>query len=260
MGQRLGQHFLHRRNYLEKIAAAAAPAKTVVEIGAGEGALTEYLLQTAERVIAIELDPELVMRLMMRFAGNPKLKIVPSDILATDLTQWGHATVVGNLPYYITSPVIERTLALGRLLDKAVFLIQKEVADRLMAKPGTRDYGFLTVATQLFASVSMVTKVPPSAFNPPPKVDSAAILLTPHADIVEHPADPAPLLAFVGLCFRHKRKTLRNNLAPFFGDEMVTAMPEASLRAEQLSLDQFKDLYARLVGSTATPTPKPLLR
>lgn len=248
MGQRLGQHFLHRRVYLEKIAAALAPANTVIEIGAGQGALTEQLLEVANRVIAIELDPELVTHLIVRFAGNPKLKVVAGDILKTDLTQWGPATVVGNLPYYITSPVIERTLAMGRLLEKAVFLIQKEVGDRLLAKPGTREYGFLTVTTQMFAEPKLVTKVPPSAFNPPPKVDSAVIKLTPR-DASEHPPDPTPLIAFIGLCFRQKRKTLRNNLAPFFGNERVDSLPEAGKRAEQLTLEEFRKLYDQLVAA-----------
>lgn len=247
MGQRLGQHFLHRRVYLEKITAAITPASTVIEIGAGQGALTEHLLEVANRVIAIELDPELVTHLIVRFAGNPKLKVVAGDILKTDLTQWGPATVVGNLPYYITSPVIERTLAMGRLLEKAVFLIQKEVGDRLLAKPGTRDYGFLTVTTQMFAEPKLVTKVPPSAFNPPPKVDSAVIKLTPRA-ASEHPPDPTPLIAFIGLCFRQKRKTLRNNLAPFFGNERVDSLPEAGKRAEQLTLAEFRKLYDQLVA------------
>jgi 16S rRNA (adenine1518-N6/adenine1519-N6)-dimethyltransferase len=179
--------------------------------------------------------------------------VIHGDVLRTDLTTWGPAVVAGNLPYYITSPVIERTLALGKLLDHAVFLIQKEVAQRIAAKPGTRDYGFLTVATQLHAQTEVLFRVPPSAFTPAPKVDSAVIRLTPrhrqadgHAGSV---SDPAPLLAFVGLCFRQKRKTLRNNLSGIFRPESLDALPEAGLRAEQLTLDQFRSLYHRLTGS-----------
>lgn len=234
---------------LEKIAAAAVPkhAAQVIEIGAGEGVLTERLLERAGRVYAIEVDPNLVAKLLMRFRGEPRLKIVSQDVLATDLTQWGHAVVTGNLPYYITSPVIERTLAMGRLLERAVFLIQKEVAERLTAKPGTRDYGFLTVATQMHANARMLFKVPPGAFSPPPKVDSAVVQLDP----LPHPeaGDPTPMLAFLGLCFKQKRKTLRNNLGPIFGNELIEAQPEARLRAEQLTLDQFRSLYRRLTGA-----------
>lgn len=250
MGQKLGQHFLRRASYLEKIAAAAAPSRVplIVEIGAGEGALTEHLLERADRVIAIEVDPELVKRLLMRFAGEARLKVVASDILATDLTQWGHAVVAGNLPYYITSPVVERTLAMGKYLERAVFLIQKEVAERITAVPCTRDYGFLSVATQLAAETKLLFKVPPGAFSPPPKVESAVICLTPRRREGEAPPDPTPLLAFVGLCFRQKRKTLRNNLTSIFGKEVIDKLPEAGMRAEQLTLDQFRDLYHRLTG------------
>ena len=251
MPQKLGQHFLRRPAILEKIAEAACPdrAPLVIEIGAGQGALTEYLLERADRVIAIEVDPELVKHLLVRFAGNPRLKVVASDIMATDLTQWGRAVVAGNLPYYITSPVVERTLAMGKYLERAVFLIQKEVAERITAVPGTRDYGFLSVATQLSAETKLLFKVPPGAFSPPPKVDSAVIRLLPRHKEGEAPSDPTPLLAFVGLCFRHKRKTLRNNLTGIFPAPQIDALPESGKRAEQLSLAEFRELYRRLTGS-----------
>ena len=232
---------------LARIAAAACTAseKLVIEIGAGAGALTAHLAERAERVVAIELDATLAAELMRRFAGEPRVRVVHGDVLATDLTQWGPAVVAGNLPYYITSPVVERTVAMGSLLQRAVLLVQKEVADRLAAKPNTRDYGFLSVATQLFARTERLFRVPPSAFSPPPKVDSAVVRLTP---CQAGSSDPAPLLAFAGLCFRQKRKTLRNNLGPIFGYERVDALPEAGLRAEQLTLEQLRDLYLRLAG------------
>lgn len=216
----------------------------MIEIGAGKGALTEHLLTLAGRIIAIEVDPKLVSHLLLRFSGEPRLKIVAGDVLATDMTQWGPAVVAGNLPYYITSPVIERVLAMGKLLLHAVFLVQREVAERLTAKPGTREYGFLTVATQLAADCKILFPVPSSAFSPPPKVDSAVIRLTPRPQT----SDPTPMLAFIGLCFRFKRKTLGNNLAPIFGRELIAGLPEARLRAEQLTLEQFRDLYRRVAG------------
>ncbi|MBM3738859.1 MAG: ribosomal RNA small subunit methyltransferase A [Acidobacteria bacterium] len=252
MGQKLGQHFLRKPAVLKRIAEAACPVRVplVIEIGAGDGALTEELAERADRVVAIELDPEMIGRLAVRFAGDPRVRVAPGDVLATDLTQWGPAVVAGNLPYYITSPVIERVLAMGKLLDHAVFLIQKEVADRITAKPGTRDYGFLTVATQLSAEAKMLFKVPPGAFSPPPKVDSAVIRLNPRRPADGGPApDPTPLLAFVGLCFRHKRKTLKNNLSAFFPAPMLDALPEANLRAEQLTIAQFRSIYLGLAGS-----------
>jgi len=247
VGQKLGQHFLRKPAILEKIAKAACPemAERVIEIGPGEGALTEHLLAHAKRVIAVEIDPELSAKMMLRFSGDPRLKVVLRDVLQTDLTQWGRAVVCGNLPYYITSPVIERTLAMGKLLERAVFLIQKEVAERICAKPGTRDYGFLTVATQIHAKAELLFTVPPGAFSPPPKVDSAVIRLTPHS---KEAPDPTPMLAFLGLCFRQKRKTLRNNLIGAYG-RLIEEQPEAGMRAEQLTLDQFRDLYHRLNGS-----------
>jgi 16S rRNA (adenine1518-N6/adenine1519-N6)-dimethyltransferase len=252
VGQKLGQHFLKRSSILERIAQAACPEPTplVIEIGAGEGALTEHLLEHAGRIVAIEKDPELVERLARRFHGDDRLEILEADVLETDLAGWGDAVVAGNLPYYITSPVIERTLAMGKLLEHAVFLVQREVAERLTANPGSRDYGFLSVATQLYADTKMLFSVPPEAFRPPPKVDSAVVRLIPHHRGAGHGAvvDPAPLLAFVGLCFRHKRKTLRNNLGPIFGNALIDQMPEAGLRAEQLSLEQFRRLYRRLTG------------
>lgn len=247
LGQKLGQHFLHKQTYLARIAEAACPERVplVIEIGSGKGALTEHLLERADRVVAIELDAELVTGLMMKHLGDRRLKVVAGDVLATDLTQWGHAVVVGNLPYYITSPIVERVLAMGKALQHAVFLIQKEVAERLTAKPSTRDYGFLTVTTQLVSETEFLFKVPPGAFTPPPKVDSAVVKLKPRVVT----ADPTPLIAFVGLCFKHKRKTIKNNLAHIFGREMLDPIPETEKRAEQLTLDQFRELYLKLAGS-----------
>jgi 16S rRNA (adenine1518-N6/adenine1519-N6)-dimethyltransferase len=240
-GQKLGQHFLQDRNVLEQIAQAACPSPEplVIEIGPGRGALTEFLLPRAERTIAIELDAGLAARLRSRFSS---VEVLDADVLATDLGQWGPAVVAGNLPYYITSPILERVCALGSMLVRAVLLMQREVAERLVASPGTRDYGFLTVATQLFATPELLFRVPPGAFSPPPKVDSAAVRLTPHEPLV---ADTRRFLEFAGRCFQHKRKTLRNNLLPFYG-RAVESWPEAGLRAEQLSLERLADLYRRV--------------
>ncbi len=213
----------------------------VIEIGPGRGALTKFLLPRAERVIAIELDAALVEHLRRRFAGQAGLEIICADVLETDLSRWGPAVVAGNLPYYITSPVIEKTLRLGRGLERAVFLVQKEVAQRLTAGPGSRDYGFLSVQTAYLASAEMLFSVPAAAFRPPPKVESAVVRLLPR-----DAADGEDFLRFVGACFRQKRKTLRNNLGALYGRERLDAVPEANVRAEQLSLDQFLDLYRRL--------------
>ena len=158
LGQRLGQHFLVRQPILERIAEAACPDKTgiVLEIGPGRGALTSHLLARAERVVAIEIDPVLVQYLRAKFRAEPRLTLVDADVLKTDLAQWGAVAVAGNLPYYITSPILEKTLRLGPQLIRAVFLLQKEVAERLTAHPGTRDYGFLSVQTQLLSAPELM--------------------------------------------------------------------------------------------------------
>ena len=200
-------------------------------------------------MIAIELDAELAEYLRATFAGDPRLQVIQGDVLTTDLGQWGPAVVTGNLPYYITSPILEKITALGPLARRAVLLIQKEVAERLAAPPGSRAYGYLSVAVQLFAAVRVLFEIRPSAFHPPPKVDSAVVRLDPHARAAELGiGDPRAFLEFVGICFRQKRKTLRNNLGPVYGREVVDAWPEASLRAEQVPLETFAAMYRRLVS------------
>jgi 16S rRNA (adenine1518-N6/adenine1519-N6)-dimethyltransferase len=240
--QRLGQHFLTNGSILDRIArdACPTPQPLVIEIGPGRGALTAKLLERAAHVVAIEIDHDLVDYLRQRFAGDARLEIVEADCLATDLAQWGAAPIAGNLPYYITSPILERALRLRP--PRAVFLLQKEVALRLVAQPHTRDYGYLTVATGLFAAARLVCAVPPSAFRPPPKVDSAVVEFTPR---VPSMPDPEAFLKFAAQCFRHKRKTIRNNLAGVYGKGVVEAWPEAALRAEQLSLPQLEDMWRR---------------
>jgi 16S rRNA (adenine1518-N6/adenine1519-N6)-dimethyltransferase len=237
---KLGQHFLTQRGILARLAEAACPAREplVVEIGPGRGSLTGFLLERADRVVAIELDPALAAGLRQRF---PRVEVVEADVLETDLGQWGPAALAGNLPYYITSPILERIFRMGAALRRAVVLVQLEVAERLVARPGTRDYGFLTVQTQCFTTPEILFRVPPAAFSPPPKVESAAVLLDPRPAL----EDAAGFLDFAGRCFRHKRKTLRNNLLPFYG-RLVEAWPEAGLRAEQLPLAQLVEMYRRV--------------
>ncbi len=180
MPQKLGQHFLSNGAVLDRIALAVCPEgeELVVEIGPGKGALTEKLLSRSGRVIAIELDPVLVEYLRQKFEGETRLQVIHADVLRTDLAQWGPVPIAGNLPYYITSPILEKSVRAGA--PRTVFLIQKEVAQRLVAGPGSRDYGYLTLQTALFADTKLLFDVKPGAFKPPPKVDSAVVLLTPH--------------------------------------------------------------------------------
>ena len=244
MPQRLGQHFLVRDSVLERLAEAACGkhAPRVVEIGPGRGALTRRLLPRTDDLHAIELDEKLAGYLREKFIADTKLHVHQGDVLTTDLATWGPAVIAGNLPYYITSPIIERFLQLESQFATAVFLMQWEVAERLLAQPGTRDYGYLTVATQLICEVEMIVKVPPSAFRPPPKVDSGAIRLLRRN---ERPGNLAELLRFVSLCFRQKRKTLRNNLRAVYG-ERADDLTKGSLRAEQIPVFEFEHLLNEL--------------
>ncbi len=253
MGRRLGQHFLARKSILDRIASAACGenAPSIIEIGPGRGALTEALLANSAKVIAIEVDPVLVHYLRQKFreameAG--KLELIEGDVLKTDLAALaapGKAVIAGNLPYYITSPILDRVFALGGGWARAVFLVQAEVAARLTAEPGNRDYGYLSVLTQVHAKPSLLCDVPRAAFRPPPKVDSAVVVLEPRAE-GDVAADRQGFLRFASECFRHKRKTLRNNLAGRYGRERLDAIAEGKLRAEQLSVAELAGLYRRL--------------
>lgn len=259
MGQRFGQHFLARKSILDRIAAACGGDRSgnatskIIEIGPGRGALTECLLAGPAAVIAIEVDPVLVLYLQQKFrdaieAG--RLKLIQDDVLKTDLAELASpepAVIAGNLPYYITSPILERVFALGARWERAVFLVQAEVAARLAAQPGSRDYGYLSLLTQVHAKPCVLFPVPREAFRPPPKVESALVLLEPRDAQKEWGvADRDGFLRFASDCFRHKRKTLRNNLAPRYGRERVDALTEGKLRAEQLSVADLVRLYRDL--------------
>jgi 16S rRNA (adenine1518-N6/adenine1519-N6)-dimethyltransferase len=245
--QKLGQHFLASGKVLEKIALAAcgSGAGLAVEIGPGRGALTATLLAHSERVVAVELDSGLVQTLRARWPSEPRFEVIQADALRVDFSRFGSGVLAGNLPYYVATAIISRYLRNPGELGHGVFLVQKEVADRIVARPGSRDYGYLSVECQFLAEAEFLFRVPPGAFQPPPKVDSAVIRLTPRPGSGAVDADR--FLDFASACFRQKRKTLRNNLAGRYSREILSTQAQImDKRAETLSIEEFIRLHNAL--------------
>ena len=225
----------------------------MIEIGAGRGALTQPLLERAERVIAIEVDAVLVHYLRQKFheaISTGRLELIEGDVLKADFAAAERPVIAGNLPYYITSPILERVFHLSGAWERAVFLVQAEVAERIAAGPGSRDFGYLSVLVQTHAHAEILFPVGREAFRPQPKVDSAVVRLTPRDAGVELGiADVAAFLKFTQHCFRHKRKTLRNNLGAVYGLKTIEALAEGRLRAEQVGLPELAALYRKLTDA-----------
>jgi 16S rRNA (adenine1518-N6/adenine1519-N6)-dimethyltransferase len=267
MPRRLGQHFLADRRYRARTAAALRLDEScvVLEIGAGRGALTELLAQHAGLVLAVEVDPPLAAVLREKFAGDQRVRVVEADILQLDLhrlmSESGlpRAKVAGNLPYYITSPILLRLFGQAQLFEEIVVMVQLEVAERLAARPGSRDYGLLSVTAQYYTRPELLFRIPPGAFQPPPQVDSALVRMpvAPRGGELGV-ADEAAFFRFLRACFAQKRKTLVNNLKALHGAEKVKAVLEArhlssAARAEQLTLDQFAALHRELQKPQISP-------
>jgi 16S rRNA (adenine1518-N6/adenine1519-N6)-dimethyltransferase len=267
--QRLGQHFLADQQWREQVARAirvsphsTVPAKPApnscwIELGAGHGEMTEHLASTGAPVYSIELDPLLVAGLQRLATRLPNLTVVPGDILKTDfaLLANGHRIFVyGNLPYYITSPILHRLFYFADLINEMHFVMQSEVAQRLAAEPGSKAYGYLSVATQMYTRPEVVFEIPRSAFRPPPKVSSALVTLRlpgERADLSL--GDEGRFLEFVKLCFSQKRKTLMNNLRAIakpnsIRESLASLGLRPDCRAEQLSVARLASLYGMLVS------------
>jgi 16S rRNA (adenine1518-N6/adenine1519-N6)-dimethyltransferase len=255
---KLGQHFLHDRRFRQRIVAALTVGQDdlVCEIGAGRGAMTELLAARARQVAALEIDLALVQTLREKYANKPSIEVLKADILRTGLAdlcrrhQCENCYVFGNLPYYITSPILHHLLDEAAWIKGMGFVVQREVADRLTALPGSRSYGYLTVLTQLATKPRFEFGIPPGAFSPPPKVDSALVTFEMKSDGLP-PEDRKALLEFVKLCFARKRKNLLNNLQPVYPRQRVEAELAAlslppTTRAEQLPYQQFAELHVRL--------------
>jgi 16S rRNA (adenine1518-N6/adenine1519-N6)-dimethyltransferase len=265
--QRLGQHFLVDLDWREQIARAirVSPHSTAplpqndkhcwIEIGAGHGEMTRHLLASGGPVAAVELDRSFASQLR-RFAKEfPRLTVVSGDILKTDLAALASGRRIrlyGNLPYYITSPILHHLFQFASLIDEMHFVIQTEVAARLAATPGTRDYGYLSVVTQFYTRPELVFKIPREAFQPPPEVNSALVTLRLPGERAKLALKDEPrFLNFVKLSFSQKRKTLLNNLRSLAKPETIRAtLASLSLRpdarAEQLTVAQLAALYALL--------------
>ena len=251
MAQPFGQHFLSSPHILERIAQAACPEQTsiAIEIGPGRGSLTERLLRRVERLIALEIDPRLAAGLEEKFRDEPRLQVIQCDALEYDWSQWSPDVVCGNLPYYVATPLVVRA---ARARVRTVALIQREVAERITASPGSREYGFLTCEIALHAKSRTLFHVKPGAFQPPPKVESSVLLLEPCSLAERYDATDPKFVAFLSACFRHKRKTLRNNLMSLYARETLEASSLAGQRAEQCSLEQLAGLWHEL---SAHPHP-----
>jgi 16S rRNA (adenine1518-N6/adenine1519-N6)-dimethyltransferase len=259
---KLGQNFLVDENARHAIVAALGDIseRTVIEIGPGHGAITDLLAPRAKRLIALELDHALVAELSFRFRDQPHVEIVSTDVLDADLStlipSGETADVIGNLPYYITSDILLKLFAAGRdgLLARAVLMMQREVADRLSAAPGVRDYGLLSATTQMHAEVDSLFTLPPEAFSPPPEVFSTVLRLHFAPRFAELGVDAAGFDHFLKTLFAQKRKTLQNNLRAggFASDRVAQAWPAsipAQARAESVALEPLAELY-RALGST----------
>lgn len=244
----LGQHFLRDRPALRRIARlAAAPGDTVIEVGPGRGALTRQLLRIASRVIAVELDRELAAELPARCGRSGRLRILREDILGCDLASLtsgllkNQSVIAGNLPYYITSPVLRAAFSARHLFRSATFLMQEEVADRVVAAPQSRSYGFLSCLSQLHSRPAKRFSLAPRAFSPPPRVRSAVVTLDFSA-----PDPPEGFERFLSACFRQPRKTLKNNLLPHYRRSLLDDDPRSGLRAQQLATDDLMAMWVRL--------------
>lgn len=266
---KLGQHFLASDDWAIRIVDAVGDISqsTVLEIGPGRGILTGLLARRARRLIAVELDRVLAAQLRLKFGMTRNVEVIEGDILSVDLDSlFGPkpglgrpgielkpepVRVVGNLPYYITSDILLRLFDFSKYFESIVIMVQKEVADRIAAEPGSRDYGMLSATSQLYARVEKLFTLPPDAFSPPPKVYSTVLRLTIDPQQQKLGVAGDGFIDFLRLSFGQKRKTLWNNLKEKYdADVLKRALAEAKVkptaRAETLSLEESAAVYRGL--------------
>ena len=268
---RLGQNFLADVGAAEKIVDALGDVSdsVVVEIGPGKGALTQALARRAKRLIAVELDRMMSAELRFKYRLQPQVEIIEADVLKLDFRtvlnrtigplndlrplKPSPARVVGNLPYYITSDILLRLFEFHDQFDVIVIMVQREVADRIAAAPGSRDYGLLSATAQLYAKVEKLFTLPPQAFAPPPKVHSTVLRLTIAPRFAELQIKPVEFIGFLKTAFAMKRKTLLNNLKKDYSEELVrNTLKESGIRsdvrAEALPLETTAQVFRRLAN------------
>jgi 16S rRNA (adenine1518-N6/adenine1519-N6)-dimethyltransferase len=256
----LGQHFLNDRRILQRIVDALelTGSETVIEIGPGRGSLTELLLPAARRLLLIEYDRALATNLRDRYATAPSVTLIEADVLTVDFGEVadGPYRLVGNVPYYITTPILFHGLQTPRA-DRAVYLVQREVAERIVALPGSDEYGALSANVQAVANAKLLFRVAPGSFLPPPKVESAAVRIEPRADPVVRPEEQEAFRRFVRDAFGMRRKQMRRVLREVL--EMAADQASALLdstgidpaaRPETLSPEDF----ARIVRAAGLAT------
>ena len=239
--KRFGQNFLHDAGIVDRLlrTIAAQPDQHLLEIGPGQGAITEGLLDSGALLDAIEIDRDLAAHLQTRFTGRPNFRLHITDALRCDISELSQdprsLRIIGNLPYNISTPLIFHLLDYAPLIRDMHVMLQEEVVDRLCAQPDTRDWGRLSVMVQYYCKVDYVFRVPPEAFSPRPKVTSAIARLVPH-DTLPHPAkDTVILRKLVTQAFTQRR----NALGPFFADHWPIDSIDPSRRPDTLSLEEF---------------------
>ncbi|NOY52970.1 MAG: 16S rRNA (adenine(1518)-N(6)/adenine(1519)-N(6))-dimethyltransferase RsmA [Deltaproteobacteria bacterium] len=253
INKRLGQNFLREEEILHEILSRASvqPDDVVLEIGAGSGILTDPLTRSAGKVIALEIDPALYAYLAERFKDRKNLNLLHQNILKYDMGDLPETgvKVIANLPYYISTPILMHLLRSIRRFSLILVMLQKEVAERIAAGPGTKKYGSLSIAVQYYMAAEIVYAVPRTAFYPVPEVDSALLRLTRHKEPPVAVSDPERFFCFVRAAFARRRKTLRNSLlgaGSFSPEQLDTAFAASGIdprrRAETLSIKEFAKL------------------
>jgi 16S rRNA (adenine1518-N6/adenine1519-N6)-dimethyltransferase len=270
----VGQNFLNDPSAARKIVDALGNirAATVIEIGPGRGVLTDLLARTAGRLIAIELDRVLAAQLRMKYSLQSNVEIIEGDVLSVDFANvirrkpgpllnqgpraytdetLARARIIGNLPYYITSDILLHLFRFYTYLETIVIMVQQEVAERIAAHPGSRDYGLLSATAQLYAQVEKLFTLPPGAFSPAPKVHSTVLRMTVSPQLAALRVEEEPFIDFLKLIFAQKRKTLFNNLRNRYENGAVRdALQEAKIRpdvrAEALDLKKTAEVFRRL--------------